>query len=158
MTCSRAFLSAAVPFMMACQPAVAAAPSTPDAAAPDVRLMNITFTVSDVAKAAAFYSRGLGLKAGAKMDRANVVELPMAFPSGGPGILLVSPKKALSGKPLTGGRAILAVSDIAKLQKRLEAAGYALRGPITDVPQFHVRVGHIQDPDGNELELVQMPR
>lgn len=132
-------------------------PKAPDVAVPDVKLMNVTFAVSNVARAAEFYSKGLGLRAGTKMDHADVVELPLAFPSGGPGILLVSAKIALPAKAPVSGRAILAVSNIAALKTHLEAAGYALRGPISDVPQFHVRVGHIQDPDGNELELVQMP-
>lgn len=148
----------AVLMAMSPQAAFANPPKAPVAIAFDIRLMNITFAVSDMERAAEFYSKGLGLKVGTKMNRGDVVELPLAFPSGGPGILLVSAKKTLSAKAPMSGRAILSVSDIASLKSQLEAAGYAMRGPISDVPQFHVRVGHLQDPDGNELELVQMPR
>lgn len=131
----------------------------PPPAVSQVQLMMVTFVVSDLDRAAAFYAKGLGLTIGPRIERPTVTEISVAFPGGGPGINLVRQKATedAAGQPHGPGRAILAVPDVSALKTRLEGAGYSLRGPIADVPQFHVRVGHVEDPDGNDLELVQLP-
>ena len=53
------------------------------------------------------------------------------------------------------GRVILAVPDVKALQARLTAAGYKLQTPVAEQKQHHVLVAVVNDPDGNELELVQ---
>jgi predicted enzyme related to lactoylglutathione lyase len=150
-----AALTAAL-FLLANGPSAPEPANTPPVSA-QITLMSVTFEVADIDRAVAFYTKGLGLVAGARMDRSDVTELPLSFSGGSAGILLVSPKTARTlAASSCGGRAIMSVPDLPSLKTRLEAAGYALRGPIMDVPQYHVRVGNVQDPDGNELELVQM--
>ncbi|HEX7875741.1 MAG TPA: VOC family protein [Sphingobium sp.] len=142
--------------------AVAAAQTAdlkPPPAVSQVKLMMVTFVVSDLDRASAFYARGLGLTIGPRIEHPTVIEVSVAFPGGGPGINLVRQKATTNaaGQPHGPGRAILAVPDVSALKARLEGAGYSLRGPIMDVAQFHVRVAHVEDPDGNDLELVQLP-
>lgn len=61
-----------------------------------------------------------------------------------PGESMVPSVKALSMMP-----------DLKLLQQRLESAGYAFKRPINEMPQYRVAVAHIEDPDGNHLELIQ---
>lgn len=124
-----------------------------------IALMNVPLDVTDLDRAIAFYTKGLGLTVGPRINRPDVIELPVAFPAGTAGLNLVLVKNPSDKtRPITPGRVTLAVPDVAALGAQLEAAGYHLHGPIVEVAQFHVQVAHVLDPDGNDLELVQLPR
>ena len=99
----------------------------------------------------------LGLTAAGRMERPEVTELPLLFPGGGMSLLLMKWKgdaASPDGKPRIG-RLILNVPDLKALAARFEAAGYPLKHPIAEQPKYHILVGLIEDPDGNQLELVQ---
>jgi catechol 2,3-dioxygenase-like lactoylglutathione lyase family enzyme len=139
------------------QPAAAPVMPTPPRAP---SLMSATFAVTDLDRAIAFYTKGLGLKVAARIENPRATEVPLLFPAGGPSLLLI---KAKSPEPATGGpprigRVIVDAPDLKALTQRLTGAGYALAQPLAENPQHHVLVALARDPDGNELELVQRPR
>ena len=92
-----------------------------------------------------------------RMDARDVIEAPLTFPGGGPYLVLLWQKVqgAASYAPPATQRVILDVPDLKVLDSQLKANGYELKGPISDNPQHHVAVAHVDDPDGNHLELVQ---
>ena len=113
--------------------------------------------ITDASRALDFYTRGLGLTAEPRNPAPGGVEYPLRFPGGGAALLLYAPNGPPSpsaGRP-AGNRVILAVPDVKALAARLQAAGYALLGPVMEVKQHNVVVGMVADPDGNQLELVQ---
>jgi predicted enzyme related to lactoylglutathione lyase len=120
-------------------------------------MMASSIPCSDLERSIAFYTSGLGMTLRGKIDMPSGTEAPLAFPGGGPSIILFKPKA--DGAPaITGGslhRIILAVPDIKALEAKLNAAGYHLSAPIAQQPKYHVAVGQLEDPDGNHLELVQ---
>jgi predicted enzyme related to lactoylglutathione lyase len=79
------------------------------------------------------------------------------FPGGGAYLILQHPKAEGTPLPTRGAlnRVGLLVPDLKALESRLVAAGYQLAGKINEMPQYHVAVAQIQDPDGNHLELIQ---
>lgn len=120
-------------------------------------VMSATFATRDLDRSIAFYTKGLGLTALKPMERKEVTEVPVLFPGGGMSLLLMKWKgdaAAPGGKPRIG-RLILNVPDLKALAARLSAAGYPLQRPIAEQPQFHILVAVVEDPDGNQLELVQ---
>jgi catechol 2,3-dioxygenase-like lactoylglutathione lyase family enzyme len=126
-------------------------------AAKALAVLSATFATADLDRSIAFYTKGLGLTAAARMERQEVTEVPLLFPGGGMSLLLMKWKGDAAsphGKPRIG-RLILAVPDLKALAARLTAAGYSLQRPIAEQPQYRILVGLVEDPDGNQLELVQ---
>lgn len=123
-------------------------------------VMSATFASSDLDRSIAFYTKGLGLAAGPRMERQQVTEVPLLFPGGGMSLLLMKWKgeaAAPAGKSRIG-RLILSVPDLRGLAAQLAEAGYPLQRPIAEQAQLHILVAVVKDPDGNELELVQRGR
>lgn len=137
------------------QPSATAAPPPPRS----LGLLSAAFTVTDLDRSLAFYTKGLGLTAPARIENPKATEAPLLFPGGGPSLLLIRSKAAApaDAAPPRIGRIILDVADLRGLAARLQAAGYALASPVVENPQHHVLVAVVKDPDGNELELVQRP-
>lgn len=119
-------------------------------------MMGAAIPCTDIDRSIAFYTKGLGLSAGPRMEPGQVIEVPMIFPGGGPYIILTKQKNAATtsapGQPM---RIVLAVPDVKALAEKLMAAGYPLAHPINDESKFHVIVGLVDDPDGNHIEMVQ---
>jgi predicted enzyme related to lactoylglutathione lyase len=120
-------------------------------------MMGAAIPCTDIDRSLAFYTTGLGLTAGPRMEPGAVIEVPMIFPGGGPYLVLTKQKTdngaaAVQGQPT---RVILAVPDVKALAAKLSAAGYRLAHPINEEAKFHVTVGLVDDPDGNHVELVQ---
>lgn len=150
-------LAAAVTALMLGLGGVAQAQTQGPPPAKVLSVMSATFASTDLDRSIAFYTKGLGLTAAGRMERAEVTEVPMLFPGGGMSLLLMKWKgdaASPNGKPRIG-RLILNVPDLKALAARFEAAGYPLKRPIAEQPQYHILVGLIEDPDGNQLELVQ---
>jgi lactoylglutathione lyase len=138
--------------------AAAQVPAHP--ATPGLRLLLTTFTSTDVDRSTAFYTKGLGLTAGRRIESAENTEVPLFFPVGGLGLMLTKPKAV---DPQAAGSArighvVIDVADLPALAARLKAAGYPLVRPISDNPERHVQVALVRDPDGNELELIERSR
>jgi predicted enzyme related to lactoylglutathione lyase len=115
-------------------------------------LMSAVIPTTDLEKATAFYTLGLGMTAA---RGANPREVVLGFPNGGSSMMLL--KNAVGpGAPHPGpSRVILQVPDMKALAARLQGAGYSLKGAIRDMAQYHILVAELEDPDGNSLELIQ---
>ena len=142
-----------------CAAALGQTAPSPSPPAKDIGLLAATLSISDLDRSVAFYTKGLGLAAPARLDNLGSIEVPLLFPAGGPSLLLIKAKGPgpAAGGPPRIGRVIVNVANLAALQARLEAAGYHLAEPIAENPLRHVSVALVRDPDGNELELVQRP-
>jgi catechol 2,3-dioxygenase-like lactoylglutathione lyase family enzyme len=112
---------------------------------------------SDLERSIAFYTKGLGMTLGGRVEMASVTEAPLMFPGGGSDLILLKTKADGTPVPARGplNRVILAVPDLKALEAQLTAAGYHLNAPIAEQRKYHVAVGQLEDPDGNHLELVQ---
>ena len=120
-------------------------------------MMSAAVPATNLDKSLDFYTNGLGMVALGRIEQASVTEAPLQFPGGGPYVMLLYPKRP--GTVITPrgslNRIILAVPDLKALEARLIAAGYKLKAPIVEIAQYKVAVGHVEDPDGNQIELVQ---
>jgi catechol 2,3-dioxygenase-like lactoylglutathione lyase family enzyme len=112
---------------------------------------------SDLDRSIAFYTNGLGMTLGGRLEMGAVTEAPLILPGGGAYLMLIKPKDNATPLPMRSmlNRVVLAVPDVKAVEARLAASGYRLERPITEEPRYHVAVGLVQDPDGNQLELVQ---
>ena len=101
----------------------------------------------------------LGVDAGLDQVALGIdCEEPLILTGGGPYLILLLPKAAAPAySPPPAQRVILDVPDLKALESQLKASGYQLDGPINENLQHHDAVAHINDPDGNHLELVQRP-
>ncbi|MFD5733137.1 VOC family protein [Streptomyces sioyaensis] len=72
---------------------------------------------------------------------------------GGSELGLVADRSVAIGTP-TRILLSIAVEDVDALLDRVEALGGTVRGPANDMP-WGQRVAHIQDPDGNAVNLTQ---
>lgn len=140
--------------------AAAAQPARTDAGPPPVKaltLMSSAVPSSDLEKSIAFYTKGLGMTLAGRTEMGSVTEAPLSFPGGGPYLMLLHPKTP--GTQITPrsalDRMIFAVPDLKALVERLGAAGYQIKGKISENAQYHVSVAQLEDPDGNHIELVQ---
>ena len=61
---------------------------------------------------------------------------------------------AENGALVKAGDLILSL-DTSVESAQLTAAGYSLKGKINRMEAYKVAVGHVEDPDGNDIELVQ---
>jgi len=136
------------------------APSKPDTTLPVVKaltMLSTTIPSSDIDRSIAFYTKGLGMTVQGKMEMGRVIEVPLLFPGGGTNLMLQKPKAEGTTLPVRGAlsRIILMVPDLKALEAQLKAAGYQLKGPINEMAQYKVAVAHVEDPDGNHIELIQ---
>ena len=139
----------------------AQAQSTPaqNEALPHVTAMSMIAAAipsSNLKRSIAFYTKGLGMTLGDRVEMPDMTEVPLMLPGHGTDMMLVKSKAAgPAAAPSALSRIVLAVPDIKALESRLTAAGYHLDGPISEQPKYQVITGVLRDPDGNHLELVQ---
>ena len=136
------------------------APAPEDTALPKVDaavMMAAGVPSSDLDRSIAFYTKGLGMVSRGRIEMGSVTEAPLMFPGGGTYLMLLKPKQAGTAITPRGplNRVILNVPDIEALAAQLTAAGYSLKGKINRLEAYTVAVGHVEDPDGNNIELVQ---
>jgi predicted enzyme related to lactoylglutathione lyase len=120
-------------------------------------MMTATVPTRNLEKSLDFYIRGLGLAAMPRIEQPNVTEAPLSFPGGGTFVMLMYPKSKDTVITPRGSltRLVLGVPDLQALEARLKGAGYALKSPIMNLPQYKAAVSHVEDPDGNQIELIQ---
>ena len=135
------------------QPVGAPAIDIPAAKGPTI--MSAAFHVSDLDRAVNFYTKGLGVKVGGRIEHPTVSEIVLMFPGSPTSLLLIAPKTGPAPAGGRSGRIVVLVPDLRAAQAQLEAAGYRLRTPITEQKDFKLSVAVAVDPDGNELELIQ---
>jgi catechol 2,3-dioxygenase-like lactoylglutathione lyase family enzyme len=112
---------------------------------------------SDVERSIDFYTKGLGMTVRGRVEMGNITEVPLMFPGGGAYLLLQHSSIASTPLPIRGSlnRIALIVPDLKALEAQLKSAGYQLKGSISEMPKYRVSVAHVEDPDGNQIELVQ---
>lgn len=115
-------------------------------------LMSAVVPSSDLEKSIAFYTLGLGMTAA---RGANPREIVLTLPGGGSNLMLLKNADGANAPRPGPSRVILQVPDMKALAARLHGAGYALKGEIREMPQYHLSVAQLEDPDGNALELIQ---
>lgn len=115
-------------------------------------LMAAVVPSSDLEKSVAFYTLGLGMTAA---RGANPREVVLTLPGGGSTLMLLKNGEAPTAPRPGASRVTLLVPDMKALTARLRGAGYALKGEIRDMPQYHLSVAQLEDPDGNGIELIQ---
>jgi predicted enzyme related to lactoylglutathione lyase len=136
------------------------APPTNDAGLPQVKaltLMASAIPSSNLDRSIAFYTKGLGMTLGGRVEMGSVTEVPIMLPGGGSYLMLQQPKAAGTALTPRGplNRIILNVPDLKALVARLSAAGYKINGTVRENAQYRVAIAMLQDPDGNYIELVQ---
>jgi predicted enzyme related to lactoylglutathione lyase len=103
--------------------------------------------VDDIARARAFYERGLGAEFLWHFRRFGTEVAAVRVTDGGPVVLLAEHRPVPSCLP------IWTVTDLDAAVARLAAAGFADRGETAGTPDGPVHV--VRDPDGNELGLLR---
>lgn len=140
--------------LLAASPAAAqpaAAPAAPAAATPP-RIIMLRFFVADIARGEAFYVKVFGMRTVQKMGEGVRI---MIFPgSPSPGIILIqsAEEKAMNGS------FIVQVDDLKTTLKKAAANGGTLKNTKFE-QQMGAEIGrssHFYDPDGNEIEVLQM--
>ena len=117
-------------------------------------ILHATFLTSDLIKSRAFYENVLGLRADTKRQQ---MSFDGVWYDTAPNqqihlMVLPDPEKGLL-RPQHGGRdrhVALAVSDLAALMQRLDAAGI-----IYTLSKSGRRALFCRDPDGNALEFIE---
>jgi predicted enzyme related to lactoylglutathione lyase len=123
-----------------------------------LKMLGTAVPVTNLDRSLAFYTKGLGMQMTMRMERPDVVEVPLTFPGGGPYLILLWSKAATTTTPASTPstrRVILDVPDLKSLESQLKANGYQFKGPINEIAQYHSAVALLDDPDGNHFELVQ---
>ena len=118
----------------------------------------VAFNVADMDRALSFY-RALGMVERFHHDLPATFEVAVDFPERleAPHILLVTQKSHQGAYPPGGSFRSFAlyVTDIEAAANRAVAAGGRLTAAVVDNRQFKVKIAHLQDPDGNGVQLLQ---
>ena len=114
-----------------------------------IEMMQAVMPSTDFERSKLFYVKGMGLTA---RTGANPRELVLSFPGGKSNIMLTL--SAPGAAPRPPGRAILQVPDMKAFVAGLAAAGFAMEGRVSELPQYKIAVGNVKDPDGNAFEII----
>lgn len=131
----------------------------------DVAVLAVRLGANDVAALAKFYNAAFGLK---EIDRVGdpATEIIMRYgatvaaaKAGSSPEFLVQRREPGAGKD-TMAHAIFRVSDIAASVAAAKAAGASMDGDVVTVPigGLPVKIAMLVDPDGNVLELMELPK
>jgi catechol 2,3-dioxygenase-like lactoylglutathione lyase family enzyme len=122
--------------------------------------IDVGLVTTDLGRALAFYHEVLGLALGPRLelDDGSVIA---SVHCGGSRLKLYQPVPAPTAaapggghRAATGWRYVtIHVTDAAALHRRLDAAGVTIPVPLRTSPQR--RTFFVQDPDGNNVELVE---
>ncbi len=161
--CSRvsvaaAFLTLAMQAQSTSEPAqVAQAQTATPPPVSELTLMASAIACSDLDRSIDFYIRGMGMTLSGRVEMGTVTEAPLTLPGGGAYLMLLKSGTQDAVLPVRSmqNRVILAVPDLRALEARLVAAGYHFKSPITELPKYRLSVAQLEDPGGNQMELVQ---
>jgi len=125
---------------------------------PSVRLSFFKLNTPDMARALQFYTDAFGFAVIMTFDEPDFLEHMLALPGQeqGPNLLLVTYKTGRSVLVGQGhGPVGLVTDEIDALCARATAAGATVTLPVFETDG--VKVCMMLDPDGHEIELVQLP-
>jgi catechol 2,3-dioxygenase-like lactoylglutathione lyase family enzyme len=122
--------------------------------APTASLMTVKIGVTDFQKSTDFYVKFLGMKAGAQY---NPAEKALNWGTSGQGsnIILVSDPTGKIKLAPGGGWLLFKVPDARKIGKAMAAAGFKVDEAV-EMKEMHSTVVNAFDPDGNDVELLQI--
>ena len=131
----------------------------------DVTVLAVRLGAKDVVALAKFYESAFGLK---QIDHVGEppTEIIMRYgatvaaaKAGTSPEFLVQAREANAGKDVMA-HAIFQVSDVAATVTAAKAAGASLQGEVASVPigGMPVKIATMVDPDGNVLELMELPK
>jgi predicted enzyme related to lactoylglutathione lyase len=131
----------------------------------DVTVMAVRLGANDVAALAKFYDSAFGLKA---IDQVGepATEIIMRYgataaaaKAGSSPEFLVQKREPGAGSD-TMAHAIFNVPDVAATVAAAKAAGATMMGDLVSVPigGIQVKIATLVDPDGNVLELMELPK
>jgi predicted enzyme related to lactoylglutathione lyase len=131
----------------------------------DVAVLAVRLGAKDVVALATFYDAALGLK---EIDRVGQppTEIIMRYGAtvdaakagSSPEFLVQLREPGAANDPIT--HAIFHVSDLGATVKAAKAAGATMKGDVASVPigGMPVKIATLVDPDGNVLELMELPK
>jgi len=131
----------------------------------DVTVMAVRLQAKDVAALAKFYDAAFGLK---QIDQVGnpPTEIIMRYGAttaaakagSSPEFLIEKREPAVANDAMA--HAIFHVSDLAATLTAAKAAGAKMQGEVATAPigGIQVKIGTIVDPDGNVLELMELPK
>jgi catechol 2,3-dioxygenase-like lactoylglutathione lyase family enzyme len=122
--------------------------------APMASLMTVKIGVKDFQKSTDFYVKFLGMKAGAQYNPAEKA-LDWGTPGQGSNIILVSDPTGKIKLAAGGGWLLFKVPDARKIGKAMAAAGFKVDDAV-EMKEMHSVVVNAFDPDGNDVELLQI--
>lgn len=122
-------------------------------------LMGPALRSSDLDRSVRYYTEGLGMVLARKLVSGTVTEAIFSFgpPQSGQAVILMfkdaSPENS---EPVANGfgRIMLRTTDVKSLAARLRAAGYPV-GEVREIPEHHMKVLLVRDPDGYEFEITE---
>ena len=131
----------------------------------DTTVLAVRLGANDVVALAKFYDAAFGLK---EIDRVGepATEIIMRYgatvaaaKAGSSPEFLVQAREPGAGKD-TMAHAIFHVSDVAASVAAAKAAGASMEGEVVSVPigGMPVKIAMLVDPDGNVLELMELPK
>lgn len=122
--------------------------------APMASLMTVKIGVKDFQKSTDFYVKFLGMKAGAQYNPAEKA-LDWGTPGQGSNIILVNDPTGKIKLAVGGGWLLFKVPDARKIGKAMAAAGFKVDDAV-EMKEMHSVVVNAFDPDGNDVELLQI--
>ena len=135
------------------------------AAQADVAVMAVRLGAKDAGALAKFYEATFGLKVIDEVGK-PATEVIMRYgatvaaaKAGNSPEFLVA-NRAAGDKASSLAHAIFQVSDIAATVKAAKAAGATVKGDVASVPigGTPIKIAMMTDPDGNELEVMELPK
>jgi predicted enzyme related to lactoylglutathione lyase len=131
----------------------------------DTTVLAVRLAATDVAKLAKFYETAFGLK---EIDRVGQPphEIIMRYgtsvaaaKAGSSPEFLLAQREAGPGKD-TISHAIFQVTDLTATIAAAKSAGATMKGEIASVKigEMPVKIAQLVDPDGNALELMELPK
>lgn len=129
-------------------------PALADPAPPAYSLMSMKISVSDFARSTAFYSKYFGMKEGALYNPAEKA-LDWPEPGQGSNIIMVHDETGKLKGPASSWL-MFRVPDAKKIAAELTAAGFKGVEPAQEMPQYKTVIVMARDPDGNQIEMMQI--
>jgi predicted enzyme related to lactoylglutathione lyase len=131
-----------------------ALPAVGDPAPAAYSLMSVKISVSDFRRSTDFYAKYFGMKEGAQY---NPAEKALDWPGPGQGstIIMVHDQTGKLKGPASSWL-MFRVPDAKKIAAELTAAGYKGVEPAQEIKAYDTVVVMARDPDGNQIEMMQI--
>jgi len=137
-----------------CLALAAAEAGAADQAPPPYALMSVKISVSDFRRSTDFFVKYFGMKEGARYNPAEQA-LDWAGPGQGSTIIMVHDEAGKLKGP-DSSWLMFRVPDARKIAKALTEAGFKGVEPAQEMKGYDTVVVMARDPDGNQIEMLQV--